>query len=65
MNPLDVANSGSMPISGGDAKSGNGPQRYDGKVSFGGINHKDGINPWILAGVGVVGLVAFLVLKRA
>lgn len=64
-NPLDITNSGQMPISGGDAKSGNGDQRFNGKTSYGGINHKTGINPLWLVGGAIFALGAYVVITRA
>jgi hypothetical protein len=64
-NPMSLANSGSMPISGGEATSGNGDQRYSGKASFGGINHKTGLNPLWLVGLAIAAAVAYVAVNRA
>mgnify|MGYP000073258028 FL=1 len=63
-NPLDITNSGTMPISGGDAKSGNGDQTFNGRTSFGGINHKTGINPLWLVGGAIVAVIAYAAVNR-
>ena len=63
-NPLDITNSGTMPISGGDAKSGNGVQTFNGRTSFGSINHKTGINPWWLVGGAMAAVLAYVVVTR-
>lgn len=66
MNPLDIANSGSMPITGGAATATVGDQRFEGQASFGGINNGGtGVNPWLLAGLAVLVVVGYVAVKRA
>lgn len=65
MNPLDIANSGQMPINGGHASASNGDTMFDANGAFGGINHKNGVSPWLLAGLAVAGIVAYVVINRA
>lgn len=62
MFPLpNVANSGQMPISGGDAKSGNGDSTFNNHTKFGGIDYNKGMPQWVLY-VGL-GLAAYMVLR--
>lgn len=55
---------GSMPIKGGDAKSGNGDTRFDGGASFGGINYKTGSNPYVLVGFALLAVGAYLYVQN-
>ncbi len=61
----DIANSGTMPISGGDAKSGNGDQTQRNSSVFGGLNYGSaGVSPMLVGGIVVAALIAFVVLKK-
>ena len=66
MNPLDIANSGTMPITGGHASASNGDQVFDGRSRYGGINYKTGLNPWLVVGGAVVlAALGYLALRNA
>ena len=66
MNPLDIANSGSMPINGGHASASNGDQVFDGRAEFGGIHYKTGLNPWwVVGGALVVAGLTYWAVKHA
>lgn len=55
----DLSNSGTMPISGGQATSGNGDQKQNNSASFGGLNYgSKGISPLV---VGLVVLTIVVV----
>lgn len=57
----NVTNSGTMPISGGDATSGNGDSAFSNRSKFGGLNYNKGLPQWLIyAGLG---LAAFMVLR--
>jgi hypothetical protein len=61
----DIANSGTMPISGGEAKSGNGDQKQTNSSVFGGLNYgASGVSPLLIFGIVVAVLVAVVVLKK-
>ena len=61
----DIANSGSMPISGGDAKSGNGPQNQSNGATFGGLNYGGtGVSPMLIGGIVVASLIAYVMLSK-
>jgi hypothetical protein len=61
----DVANSGTMPISGGEATSGNGDQTQTNSSVFGGLNYgATGVSPALIGGVVVAVLIAIVVLKK-
>lgn len=61
MLPQSFTNTGTMPINGGHAKSGNGDSVYNNHTRFGSMNYNKGIPQWVLY-VGL-GLTAFLVLS--
>ncbi|KZX00945.1 hypothetical protein JL49_09035 [Pseudoalteromonas luteoviolacea] len=62
MFPLpNVTNSGTMPISGGDAKSGNGDSVYNNHTRFGGMSYNKGTPQWVM--YVAVALLAFWMLS--
>ncbi|GHE87459.1 hypothetical protein [Thalassotalea profundi] len=56
-----LSNSGQMPISGGDAKSGNGDSVFSADAQFGGINYNAGMNVYLVAVVAAVSVVGIFV----
>ena len=59
-----LTNSGTMPISGGHATSGNGDTAFDVNSNFGGLNFSTGISPTTLVLVAVATAAVVLLLKR-
>ena len=59
--PSTLTNSGQMPISGGDAKSGNGDSTFNNHTKFGGIDYNKGIPQWVI--YAAIGLAAFWVIS--
>jgi len=61
----DIANSGSMPISGGEAKSGNGDLGQTNNIKVGGLNYGGtGVSPLLIGGIIAAALVAFVMLRQ-
>lgn len=56
----NLNNSGSMPINGGAARSGNGETMFSTKAKFGGLNYGTGVNPYVLIGLAVLAVGAFV-----
>jgi len=52
----DIANSGTMPISGGDAKSGNGGSSFGSgsRTKFGGLSYGNGVPPLLIGFIVLV-----------
>lgn len=49
-----------MPINGGAARSGNGETMFSTKAKFGGLNYGTGVNPYVLIGLAVLAVGAFV-----
>ena len=63
--PQNFTNTGQMPISGGDAKSGNGDSVYNNHTRFGGMTYNKGLPQWaIFAGLGLAVFWVFASAKR-
>jgi len=60
----DIANSGTMPISGGGSGASNGDTTFSANAKFGGLNYNKGLNPWLVGGLVAMSLIAFVMLKK-
>jgi hypothetical protein len=63
-NPLDITNSGQMPIKFGDATSGNGDSISRNNGTQGGINYEKGLSPTVLVIGGIAAVALFILLKK-